>query len=179
MTNKDLRKHSKIMVDGMEQSPSRSMLRAVGFKDADFKKPQIGIASTWSNVTPCNMHIDKLALEAEKGANAGGGKAEAAERGGGEEARGGGEAEAAELGGGEETSSAIAAAMCNEASLNCCSSSAILARCWRSRGRAVARPSLRAATAAALHDEISKLCRSSRAAIVAAATAAAAAASSS
>ena len=51
------------------------MLRAVGFTDADFRKPQIGIASTWANVTPCNMHIDKLAQEAEKGANAAGGKA--------------------------------------------------------------------------------------------------------
>jgi dihydroxy-acid dehydratase len=39
----------------------RSMLRAVGFTDADFKKPIVGIASTWSMVTPCNMHIDKLA----------------------------------------------------------------------------------------------------------------------
>jgi dihydroxyacid dehydratase/phosphogluconate dehydratase len=51
------------------------MLYPVGFTPEDFKKPLIGIASTWSNVTPCNMHIDKLALEAEKGANAGGGKA--------------------------------------------------------------------------------------------------------
>ena len=74
MTNKDLRKHSKIVVDGMEQSPSRSMLRAVGFKDADFKKPQIGIASTWSMVTPCNMHINRLAEEANAGADAAGGK---------------------------------------------------------------------------------------------------------
>jgi dihydroxy-acid dehydratase len=51
------------------------MLRAVGFSDADFKKPVVGIASTWSMVTPCNMHIDKLAREAEAGANAAGGKA--------------------------------------------------------------------------------------------------------
>ena len=51
------------------------MLYPVGFKTEDFKKPLIGIASTWSNVTPCNMHIDKLALESEKGANEGGGKA--------------------------------------------------------------------------------------------------------
>ena len=51
------------------------MLYPVGFKPEDFKKPLIGIASTWSNVTPCNMHIDKLALESEKGANEGGGKA--------------------------------------------------------------------------------------------------------
>ena len=61
MNEKDLRKHSKIVVDGVEQAPSRSMLRAVGFEDEDFKKPQIGIASTWSMVTPCNMHINKLA----------------------------------------------------------------------------------------------------------------------
>ena len=50
------------------------MLRAVGFDDRDFKKPQVGIASTWSNLTPCNMHIDKLAEAAAKGANAAGGK---------------------------------------------------------------------------------------------------------
>jgi dihydroxy-acid dehydratase len=51
------------------------MLRAVGFKDEDFKKPVVGIASTWSMVTPCNMHIDQLARDAEAGANAAGGKA--------------------------------------------------------------------------------------------------------
>ncbi len=51
------------------------MLRAVGFKDQDFKKPVVGIASTWSMVTPCNMHIDQLARDAEAGANAAGGKA--------------------------------------------------------------------------------------------------------
>jgi dihydroxy-acid dehydratase len=50
------------------------MLRAVGFKDEDFAKPQIGIASTWSMVTPCNMHIDALAREAGAGADAAGGK---------------------------------------------------------------------------------------------------------
>jgi dihydroxy-acid dehydratase len=51
------------------------MLRPVGFTDADFQKPVIGVASTWSMVTPCNMHIDRLAREAEAGANAAGGKA--------------------------------------------------------------------------------------------------------
>ena len=51
------------------------MLRAVGFSDADFGKSVVGIASTWSMVTPCNMHIDKLALEAAAGADAAGGKA--------------------------------------------------------------------------------------------------------
>ena len=74
MTNKDLRKHSKIVVDGMQQAPSRAMLRAVGFEDGDFAKPQIGIASTWSMVTPCNMHINKLADDVNKGTDAAGGK---------------------------------------------------------------------------------------------------------
>ena len=64
-----------LVVDGAERAPSRAMLHAVGFKKEDFKKSQIGVASTWSMVTPCNMHIDKLALEAEKGVNAAGGKA--------------------------------------------------------------------------------------------------------
>jgi dihydroxy-acid dehydratase len=67
--------HSAPVVDGVERAASRAMLRAVGFKDADFKKPQIGIASTWSMVTPCNMHIDQLARYAAAGANAAGGKA--------------------------------------------------------------------------------------------------------
>ncbi|RKS24875.1 dihydroxy-acid dehydratase [Pseudomonas sp. WPR_5_2] len=70
----DLRKYSSEVVDGVEAAPARSMLRAVGFTDEDFTKPQIGIASTWAMVTPCNMHIDKLAIEAEKGANAAGAK---------------------------------------------------------------------------------------------------------
>jgi dihydroxy-acid dehydratase len=69
------REHSSLVVDGVERAPSRSMLRAVGFNDADFKKPQVGIASTWSMVTPCNMHIDRLALKAAEGANAANGKA--------------------------------------------------------------------------------------------------------
>ena len=66
----NIRNYSSQVVDGVERAPSRSMLRAVGFDDADFKKPQIGIASTWSMVTPCNMHIDQLALKAAEGANA-------------------------------------------------------------------------------------------------------------
>ncbi|MDZ4297093.1 MAG: dihydroxy-acid dehydratase, partial [Moraxellaceae bacterium] len=63
----NMRKFSSQVVDGVEAAPGRAMLRAVGFTDEDFKKPQIGIASTWANVTPCNMHINKLAEEAEKG----------------------------------------------------------------------------------------------------------------
>ena len=72
---KNIRPFSSIVLDGPDRAPNRSMLRAVGFSDADFKKPVVGIASTWSMVTPCNMHIDKLAREAETGANAAGGKA--------------------------------------------------------------------------------------------------------
>jgi dihydroxy-acid dehydratase len=70
-----LRPYSSILLDGDERAAARAMLYPVGFKEEDFSKPIIGIASTWSNVTPCNMHIDKLALEAEKGANESGGKA--------------------------------------------------------------------------------------------------------
>ena len=70
-----LRPYSSVLLDGDERAAARAMLYPVGFKEEDFKKPIIGVASTWSNVTPCNMHIDKLALEAERGANEGGGKA--------------------------------------------------------------------------------------------------------
>ncbi len=69
------RRYSSIVVDGVQQAPSRAMLRAVGFTDADFQKSQIGIASTWSMVTPCNMHIDGLARAAAAGADGAGGKA--------------------------------------------------------------------------------------------------------
>ncbi len=69
------RKFSSIVNDGPSRAGARSMLRPVGFTEEDFTKPIIGIASLWSMVTPCNMHIDKLAVEAEAGANAAGGKA--------------------------------------------------------------------------------------------------------
>jgi dihydroxy-acid dehydratase len=70
-----LRPFSSLVFDGDERAAARAMLYPVGFKAEDFQKPLIGVASTWSNVTPCNMHIDKLALESEKGVNASGGKA--------------------------------------------------------------------------------------------------------
>jgi dihydroxy-acid dehydratase len=73
--DKERRRYSSAVVDGIKQAPSRAMLRAVGFTDEDFNKSQIGIASTWSMVTPCNMHIDKLADAATEGANEAGGKA--------------------------------------------------------------------------------------------------------
>jgi len=72
MSNK--RPYSSIVVDGVEQAPSRAMLYPVGFNEADFKKPQIGIASTWSRVTPCNMHINELAEMAAQGADQAGAK---------------------------------------------------------------------------------------------------------
>jgi dihydroxy-acid dehydratase len=68
------RPFSKKVVDGNDRAPSRAMLRAVGFTDNDFNKPQVGIASTWAMVTPCNMHINMLANEAEMGVNSAGGK---------------------------------------------------------------------------------------------------------
>jgi len=69
------RKYSSIVNDGPDRAPNRSMLRAVGFKDEDFGKPVVGVASTWSMVTPCNMHIDGLAREAAAGVDGAGGKA--------------------------------------------------------------------------------------------------------
>jgi len=69
------RTFSSKVVDGMERAPSRAMLHAVGFKNEDFKKPQIGIASTWSMVTPCNMHINKLADDTARGVDDANGKA--------------------------------------------------------------------------------------------------------
>jgi dihydroxy-acid dehydratase len=69
------RRYSGRVVDGLSQAPSRAMLRAVGFSEADFARSQVGIASTWSMVTPCNMHIDQLAREAAAGVDQAGGKA--------------------------------------------------------------------------------------------------------
>jgi dihydroxy-acid dehydratase len=74
MANDKTRKYSSVIVDGVAQAPSRAMLHAVGFEDEDFNKPQIGIASTWSMVTPCNMHINRLAEDAGEGVDGAGGK---------------------------------------------------------------------------------------------------------
>src|SRR6201992_261735 len=70
----DARRYSRLVVEGVKQTPSRAMLRAVGFGDADFAKPQVGIASAWSNLTPCNVHIDELARLVASAADAAGGK---------------------------------------------------------------------------------------------------------
>ncbi|KAA8978273.1 dihydroxy-acid dehydratase [Halospina sp. K52047b] len=74
MAEDNNRRYSSQVVDGVGKSASRAMLRAVGFEDEDFQKNQIGIASTWSMVTPCNMHINKLAEHAGAGADEAGGK---------------------------------------------------------------------------------------------------------
>ena len=74
MTQDKRRRHSSTVVDGVGKSAIRAMLRAVGFTDEDFRKPRVGIASTWSNLTPCNMHINGLAEEAAAGADGAGGK---------------------------------------------------------------------------------------------------------
>jgi dihydroxy-acid dehydratase len=74
MEEKEMRRFSRVVVDGVEQAPSRAMLRAVGFEEEDFARPQIGIASTWSMITPCNMHIHELAKKAGEGADEAGGK---------------------------------------------------------------------------------------------------------
>jgi len=68
------RPYSSQVFDGPDRAPSRAMMHAVGFNNEDFDKPQVGVASTWSQVTPCNMHIDRLARESAKGVDAAGGK---------------------------------------------------------------------------------------------------------
>ena len=70
----DTRKYSKLVVDGLQQAPARAMLRAVGFQESDFRRPQVGIASTWADLTPCNMHIAELARQAAAGVDSAGGK---------------------------------------------------------------------------------------------------------
>lgn len=69
------RKFSSIVVDGKDRAPNRSMLRAVGFEDEDFQKPQVAVCSAWSMVTPCNSHLDELGKASVSGVNAAGGKA--------------------------------------------------------------------------------------------------------
>ncbi|MBP9837936.1 MAG: dihydroxy-acid dehydratase [Proteobacteria bacterium] len=76
MANQKLNQRSSAITAGDKRAPNRAMLRAVGFNDADFEKPIIGVASTWSEITPCNSHINILAEKAKKGVEAAGGKAQ-------------------------------------------------------------------------------------------------------
>jgi len=68
-----MKPRSSEVTDGLERAPARGMLRAVGMGDADFTKPQIGIASSWNEITPCNLSLDRLAKSAKEGVHAGGG----------------------------------------------------------------------------------------------------------
>ena len=75
MKNSCNRPFSSIVVDGTDRAPNRSMLRAVGFEDEDFDKPQVAVCSAWSMVTPCNAHLDELGKQAVLGVDQSGGKA--------------------------------------------------------------------------------------------------------
>lgn len=73
MPEHDLKPRSRDVTDGIEATTSRGMLRAVGMGDADWDKPQIGIASSWNEITPCNLSLDRLAQAAKEGVHSGGG----------------------------------------------------------------------------------------------------------
>ena len=69
----DIKPRSRDVTDGIEKTAARGMLRAVGMGDEDWVKPQIGVASSWSEVTPCNLSLDRLAEAAKQGVHAAGG----------------------------------------------------------------------------------------------------------
>lgn len=73
MAEKDIKPRSRVVTDGIEATTSRGMLRAVGMGDADWDKPQVGIASSWNEITPCNLSLGRLAQAAKEGVHAGGG----------------------------------------------------------------------------------------------------------
>jgi dihydroxy-acid dehydratase len=73
MTDPDLKPRSRAVTDGLEATAARGMLRAVGMGDDDFTKPQIGVASSWNEITPCNLSLQRLARAAKEGVHAGGG----------------------------------------------------------------------------------------------------------
>src|SRR5687768_5224150 len=69
----DLKPRSRAVTDGLEATAARGMLRAVGMDDSDFAKPQIGVASSWNEITPCNLSLDRLAAAVKNGVHAAGG----------------------------------------------------------------------------------------------------------
>src|SRR5664279_1023438 len=69
----DLKPRSRDVTDGLEKAAARGMLRAVGLGDDDFAKPQIGVASSWNEITPCNLPLDRLATAVKEGVHAAGG----------------------------------------------------------------------------------------------------------
>src|ERR1700730_16939133 len=73
MPDIDMKPRSRDVTDGLEKAAARGMLRAVGMGDDDFAKPQIGVASSWNEITPCNLSLDRLADAAKEGVRAAGG----------------------------------------------------------------------------------------------------------
>src|SRR4051795_13338005 len=69
----DIKPRSRDVTDGLEKTAARGMLRAVGLGDDDWVKPQIGVASSWNEITPCNLSLDRLAKAVKDGVHAGGG----------------------------------------------------------------------------------------------------------
>jgi dihydroxy-acid dehydratase len=69
----DMKPRSREVTDGYERAPARAMLRAIGMSDGDWEKPQVGVASSWNEVTPCNMPLDRLAKQAKAGVTEAGG----------------------------------------------------------------------------------------------------------
>ncbi|HWN36166.1 MAG TPA: dihydroxy-acid dehydratase, partial [Pseudonocardia sp.] len=69
----DLKPRSRDVTDGLERTAARGMLRAVGMRDEDFGKPQIGIASSWNEITPCNLSLQRLGIAAKEGVHRAGG----------------------------------------------------------------------------------------------------------
>ena len=73
MSTPDIKPRSRDVTDGLEKAAARGMLRAVGMQDEDFAKPQIGVASSWNEITPCNLSLDRLAKAVKNGVHAAGG----------------------------------------------------------------------------------------------------------
>src|SRR5450631_1206999 len=73
MTDHPMKPRSTDVTEGYERAPARAMLRAVGMTDDDWDKPQIGVASSWNEITPCNLSLDRLAKAAKEGVRAAGG----------------------------------------------------------------------------------------------------------
>src|SRR5918992_4496593 len=73
MSQQDLKPRSREVTEGLERAAARGMLRAVGMGDGDFAKPQIGVASSWNEITPCNLSLDRLAKASKEGVHAAGG----------------------------------------------------------------------------------------------------------
>ena len=73
MSTPDLKPRSRDVTDGLEKAAARGMLRAVGMGDEDFAKPQIGVASSWNEITPCNLSLQRLAQAVKNGVHAAGG----------------------------------------------------------------------------------------------------------